>query len=106
MREKSRDVANGLSLAHPSVIVFSSRVLSSASIALTAAASVLGGSMEPSASVRGLLSPRGPSPVLGPPDVTLRRPPSARSQRSEERLVGTECVSTCRTRGSPYHQKK
>src|SRR3546814_15899723 len=23
--------------------------------------------------------------------------------RSEERSVGTECVSTCRSRGSPYH---
>src|SRR3546814_18244402 len=27
-------------------------------------------------------------------------------QRSEERRVGTECVSTCRSRCSPYHQKK
>src|SRR3546814_12460472 len=26
--------------------------------------------------------------------------------RSEERRVGTECVSTCRSRWSPYHQKK
>src|SRR3546814_13925740 len=25
------------------------------------------------------------------------------SQRSEERRVGQECVSTCRYRGSPYH---
>src|SRR3546814_9216593 len=25
--------------------------------------------------------------------------------RSEERRVGEECVSTCRSRGSPYHQK-
>src|SRR3546814_7882805 len=25
------------------------------------------------------------------------------SQRSEERRVGTECVSTCRSRWSPYH---
>src|SRR3546814_7172144 len=27
-------------------------------------------------------------------------------QRSEERRVGKECVSTCRSRWSPYHQKK
>src|SRR3546814_19205656 len=27
-------------------------------------------------------------------------------QRSEERRVGKECVSTCRYRWSPYHQKK
>src|SRR3546814_20651262 len=26
--------------------------------------------------------------------------------RSEERRVGKACVSTCRSRGSPYHQKK
>src|SRR3546814_19189780 len=26
--------------------------------------------------------------------------------RSEERRVGTECVSTCRSRWSPYHLKK
>src|SRR3546814_11736664 len=27
----------------------------------------------------------------------------ALEQRSEERRVGTECVSTCRSRGSTYH---
>src|SRR3546814_19038015 len=30
----------------------------------------------------------------------------SRSFRSEERRVGKECVSTCRSRWSPYHQKK
>src|SRR3546814_11961526 len=29
-----------------------------------------------------------------------------RPARSEERRVGKECVSTCRSRWSPYHQKK
>src|SRR3546814_18564895 len=29
-----------------------------------------------------------------------------RKWRSEERRVGTECVSTCRSRWSPYHYKK
>src|SRR3546814_18395087 len=29
-----------------------------------------------------------------------------RHLRSEERRVGKECVSTCRSRWSPYHQKK
>src|SRR3546814_14462623 len=29
-----------------------------------------------------------------------------RDQRSEERRVGKECVSTCRSRWSPYHSKK
>src|SRR3546814_13655881 len=36
-------------------------------------------------------------------------PPSAMSQsryRSEERRVGKECVSTCRSRWSAYHYKK
>src|SRR3546814_11579488 len=28
------------------------------------------------------------------------------SARSEERRVGKECVSTCRSRWSPYHSKK
>src|SRR3546814_11812814 len=28
------------------------------------------------------------------------------STRSEERRVGKECVSTCRSRWSPYHEKK
>src|SRR3546814_11410336 len=28
------------------------------------------------------------------------------SQRSEERRVGKECVSTCRSRWSPHHKKK
>src|SRR3546814_466699 len=32
--------------------------------------------------------------ACGPPDVT---------DRSEERRVGKECVSTCRSRWSPYH---
>src|SRR3546814_20582703 len=31
---------------------------------------------------------------------------SAKGLRSEERRVGKECVSTCRSRWSPYHQKK
>src|SRR3546814_20978695 len=31
---------------------------------------------------------------------------AARGGRSEERRVGKECVSTCRSRWSPYHKKK
>src|SRR3546814_14163060 len=30
----------------------------------------------------------------------------ARAERSEERRVGKECVSTCRSRWAPYHLKK
>src|SRR3546814_15021960 len=33
----------------------------------------------------------------------LRR---TQGSRSEERRVGKECVSTCRSRWSPYHEKK
>src|SRR3546814_11225666 len=31
---------------------------------------------------------------------------TSRAQRSEERRVGKECVSTCRSRWSPYHSQK
>src|SRR3546814_12603813 len=31
---------------------------------------------------------------------------ACRDWRSEERSVGKECVSTCRSRWSPYHKKK
>src|SRR3546814_3016660 len=37
----------------------------------------------------------GSSITIGPAGVTL--------DRSEERRVGKECVSTCRSRWSPYH---
>src|SRR3546814_7806553 len=30
-------------------------------------------------------------------------PPAGRANRSEERRVGKECVSTCRSRWAPYH---
>src|SRR3546814_12340504 len=33
-------------------------------------------------------------------------PEAGAAARSEERRVGKECVSTCRYRWSPYHQKK
>src|SRR3546814_3348937 len=36
----------------------------------------------------------------------LRLVSPCREARSEERRVGKECVSTCRSRWSPYHYKK
>src|SRR3546814_17708833 len=60
-------------------------------------------------------------PLAGEPDYTAmlsearRRFPDAefrilslprKDGRSEERRVGKECVSTCRSRWSPYHYKK
>src|SRR3546814_15618484 len=35
--------------------------------------------------------------------LSLPRPHRRRKDRSEERRVGKECVSTCRSRWSPYH---
>src|SRR3546814_10629292 len=37
---------------------------------------------------------------------TIPDPSTDSSTRSEERRVGKECVSTCRSRWSPYHYKK
>src|SRR3546814_11028504 len=36
----------------------------------------------------------------------LPTPKKSDVRRSEERRVGKECVSTCRSRWSPYHEKK
>src|SRR3546814_2198205 len=36
-------------------------------------------------------------------DVTNAFAPAPGEHRSEERRVGKECVSTCRSRGSPYN---
>src|SRR3546814_4368419 len=54
----------------------------------------------------------GSSPLLGTRDLSgnvRERPASgwfSSTFRSEERRVGKECVSTCRSRWSPYHYKK
>src|SRR3546814_19487865 len=58
--------------------------------------------------------PRSPRWTTAPRRRTRDPRPSARtcgrasrpSPRSEERRVGKECVSTCRSRWSPYHEKK
>src|SRR3546814_19549312 len=42
--------------------------------------------------------------VNAPGTMMIVSMPKAR--RSEERSVGKECVSTCRSRWSPYHSKK
>src|SRR3546814_4877251 len=49
---------------------------------------------------------RSPPPLPRPSTVTYRMwlgRAVAEVVRSEERRVGKECVSTCRSRGSPYH---
>src|SRR3546814_14857205 len=44
-----------------------------------------------------------PQHKIGP---AASRMPEQGLERSEERSVGKECVSTCRSRWSPYHSKK
>src|SRR3546814_21134084 len=41
--------------------------------------------------------------TFGSGDESLPRDRGAPAARSEERRVGKECVSTCRSRWSPYH---
>src|SRR3546814_19973597 len=57
---------------------------------------------------RGICSPVTTNPqatlfVLSGGTIVLRY---SWHERSEERRVGKECVSTCRSRWSPYHSKK
>src|SRR3546814_17531879 len=48
-----------------------------------------------------------PHPVVDQGSADTTRPPGILCRdRSEERRVGKECVSTCRSRWSPYHYKK
>src|SRR3546814_21057471 len=44
--------------------------------------------------------------AIGEDDAGLVREIMIAPERSEERRVGKECVSTCRTRCTPYHSKK
>src|SRR3546814_17054916 len=46
-----------------------------------------------------------PEPWTPPPNLPLPSQGEGQ-QRSEERRVGKECVSTCRSRWSTYHSKK
>src|SRR3546814_18059547 len=48
--------------------------------------------------ILGALGRAFPDPLTGAPYDP--------ANRSEERRVGKECVSTCRSRWSPYHSKK
>src|SRR3546814_8144613 len=51
-------------------------------------------------------TPPAPSASTAAPRASgdwLLRYPGRRRRRSEERRVGKECVSTCRSRWSPYH---
>src|SRR3546814_9588451 len=41
--------------------------------------------------------------MTGSPELQGLTPRTIQTLRSEERRVGNECVSTCRSRWSPYH---
>src|SRR3546814_12421637 len=62
----------------------------------------LSGYMLESALVAGFASVGMDVVLLGP----MPAPAVAMLTRSAERRVGKECVSTCRSRWSPYHSKK
>src|SRR3546814_19320425 len=49
--------------------------------------------------------PKSSAPVSGVPSETVRNTggDTGNTSRSEERRVGKECVSTCRSRGWPKH---
>src|SRR3546814_18643551 len=58
-----------------------------------------------------LFSATMPPPIKRIAQAHLRNPVEVRiaaktTTRSEERRVGKECVSTCRSRWSPYHYKQ
>src|SRR3546814_12639500 len=55
----------------------------------------------------GITAPKGPpgSVIFAHTNIVHGSPPNM-SPRSEERRVGKECVSPCRSRWSPYHYKK
>src|SRR3546814_12238362 len=53
---------------------------------------------------RSLLARRGPGPTG--PRAAGQAPSGGIETRSEERRVGKGCVSTGRSRGCPYHEKK
>src|SRR3546814_17728671 len=58
----------------------------------------IGAEVGPGDILAGKITPKGESPMT--PEEKLLR---AIFGRSEERRVGKECVSTCRSRWSPYH---
>src|SRR3546814_18580108 len=54
----------------------------------------------------GSFGGRAVAALASTPSRARRLAYSRRGSRSEERRVGKECVSTCRSRWSPYHKKK
>src|SRR3546814_17110955 len=75
-----------------------------AGIAHDLAAALAFGSVDDDHDIPPWCAERPFSPLRTPPASMYGR--SRRGRRSEERRVGKECVSTCRSRWSPYHKKK
>src|SRR3546814_13377896 len=61
----------------------------------------------PQLAARFVLNRCGARTVIArePAETLADHDPPVLAPRSEERSVGTECVSTCRARWSPYHKK-
>src|SRR3546814_19189721 len=55
---------------------------------------------------RAFAQTRATAAEITQPLETAVTDPAMRPVRSEESRVGQECVSTCRSRWSPYHYKK
>src|SRR3546814_3528185 len=60
----------------------------------------------PATAIPDVLSPQWFCEQHRRTNPSVRTSPRARPERSDERRVGKECVSTCRSRWSPYHYKK
>src|SRR3546814_6593119 len=71
------------------------------SLALAPPPATAGGGWEGVPTVR--CDPKGTPPQLSPAFAGEGAKSSRLQGRSEERRVGKECVSTCRSRWSPYH---
>src|SRR3546814_13634355 len=57
--------------------------------------------------IHATVLPKGLKVVFGNDRlIDIRSELTKLKRRSEERRVGKECVSTCRSRWSPYHKKK
>src|SRR3546814_13103668 len=78
--------------------------------AAIAASPIVNGVKSPKTSLREFENPPMALVICGPCCARIRNglvpDASWTPTRSEERRVGKECVSTCRSRWSPYHSKK
>src|SRR3546814_4104594 len=71
----------------------------------TCALPIWANALAPSLCIASTKLSEASSPKRSPFVLTIIKPGLGRSRnrRSEERRVGKECVSTCRSRWSPYH---